>query len=74
MRAHGPAVKGGDKVGRRGGGIVYPRHDEKIPDDLVRFPEKGLSCLSRCSRGAGLGFRPGFAPVPGRDAGPYGMV
>ena len=35
------------------------------------FPETGLTCLSGCW-GAGLGFLPGFAPVPGRDAGPRG--
>ena len=34
-----------------------------------RFPEKGLIRLSGCW-GAGPGFRAGFAPVPGRDAGP----
>ena len=34
-------------------------------------PETGLIRLSGCW-GAGPGFRPGFAPVPGRDAGPRG--
>ena len=36
-----------------------------------RFPETGLICRSGCW-GAGPGFRAGFAPVPGRDAGPRG--
>ena len=36
-----------------------------------RFPEKGLNLPVRVW-GAGSGFRPGFALVPGRDAGPRG--
>ena len=46
----------------------HPRGMPGSPQNRVRFPEKSHWCASRYL-GCLEAVRPGFAPVPGRDAG-----